>query len=72
MQPQAIQAGWNNVIVSNIKYLCTIKYIHVLSSTLSSVQGKGLMTTHWLEGEADQVPDLGLVTSRCDEAESED
>ena len=46
--------------------------IHVLSSTLSSVQGKGLMTTHWLEGEADQVPDLGLVTSRCDEAETED
>ena len=46
--------------------------IYVLSFTLSSVQGKGLMTTHWLEGEADQVRDLGTVTSRCDEAESED
>ena len=71
MQPQAIQAGWNNVI--SIKYQISLYYqIHVLSSTLSSVQGKGLMTTHWLEGEADQVPDLGLVTSRCDAAETED
>ena len=46
--------------------------IYVLSFTLSSVQGKGLMTTHWLEGEADQVRDLGTVTSRCVQAESED
>ena len=46
--------------------------LYVLSFTLSSVQGKGPMTTHWLEGEADQVRDLGPVTSRCDEAESED
>ena len=30
------------------------------------------MTTYWLEGEADQVPDLGLVTSRCDAAGTED